>query len=71
MSIIDPMSFTILLSSVANTSEDVEDRDKKGDQTIANHLDTYNHTLEMAIRSTGGRRAHCRSQTRLTGEKSS
>jgi hypothetical protein len=71
MSIIDPVSFTMLLSSVANTNEETEDRDKKGGQTIANHLDMYNHTLEMAVRSTGGLWAHRRSQTRLTGEKSS
>jgi hypothetical protein len=54
MSIIDPVSFTTLLSSVANMNEEMEDRDKKGGQTIANHLDMYNHTLEMAVRSTGG-----------------
>jgi hypothetical protein len=54
MSIIDPVSFTMLLSSVANTNEEMEDRDEKGGQTIANHLDMYNHTLEMAVRSTGG-----------------
>jgi hypothetical protein len=71
MSIIDPVSFTMLLSSVANTNEEMEDRDEKGGQTIANHLDMYNHTLEMAVRSTGGLWAHRRSQTRLTGEKSS
>jgi hypothetical protein len=71
MSIIDPVSFTTRLSSVANTNEEMEDRDKKGGQPIANHLDMYNHTPEMAIGSTGGLWVHRRSQTRFTGEKSS
>jgi hypothetical protein len=71
MSIIDPVSFTTLLSSVATMNEEMEDRDKKGGQTIATSLGVYNHTLEMTVRSTGGLWAYCRSQTRLPGEKAS